>query len=475
LNFMYVPVIFSCCLLSLASVAPAQTPPAPAPAPAAKPSVAAIEGSWEGSLKIPVGDLRLRLNVSRGEGGLKATLDSIDQGARGIPVSEVSFAEGRLVWRIANIGASYEGQLNEAGDLVTGTFNQGAKLTLNLRRLTAADIAASAPKRPQTPKPPYPYRSEDVEFSSKAAGIKLAGTLTIPAGPGPHPGLVLISGSGAQDRDETLFDHKPFAVIADHLARQGVAVLRYDDRGTAKSGGTFKGATTLDFALDAEGAFEYLRTRKELASAKLGLGGHSEGGVVAPLVAARRTDVAFLVLLAGTGVPGDQILYAQGAAILRASKAPEEAIATQRKMQEAMFRLAATEMAADEVVHQIQETLGTQTGISEMAHQVTEPWFRAFLRLDPAVALAQVKCPVLVLNGELDLQVLPDQNVPAIEAALKKGGDKLVEVKRLPKLNHLFQTANTGGPAEYSQIEESFSPVALEAMSSFLRRTTGLK
>ncbi|MCX6598383.1 MAG: alpha/beta fold hydrolase [Acidobacteria bacterium] len=286
---------------------------------------------------------------------------------------------------------------------------------------------------------------------------------------------MLISGSGAQDRDETLFDHKPFAVIADHLARQGVAVLRYDDRGTAKSGGTFKGATTLDFALDAEGAFEYLRTRKELAPAKLGLGGHSEGGTIAPLVAARRSDVAFLVLMAGTGVPGDQILYAQGAAILRASRAPEDAVATQRKMQEAMFRLAATEMAADEVVHQIQETLGTQTGISEMAHQVTEPWFRAFLRLDPAVALEKVKCPVLVLNGELDLQVLPDQNVPAIEAALKKGGNKLVEVKRLPKLNHLFQTATTGGPAEYSQIEESFAPVALEAISSFLLRTLGLK
>ena len=474
MNFMCVRAIFSCCLLSLASVALAQSPPA-APAASAKPGAAAIEGSWEGALKIPVGDLRLRLNVSRGDGGLKATLDSVDQGARGIPVSDISFAEGRLVWRIANIGASYEGQMNEAGDLVAGTFTQGAKLTLNLRRLTAADIAASAPKRPQTPKPPYPYRSEDVEFSSKAAGIKLAGTLTIPAGPGPHPAMVLISGSGAQDRDESLFDHKPFAVIADHLARQGVAVLRYDDRGTAKSGGTFKGSTTADFSLDAEGALEYLRTRKELAAAKLGLGGHSEGGVIAPMVAARRTDVAFLVLMAGTGVPGDQILYAQGAAILRASRAPEDAIATQRKMQEAMFRVAATDLPPDEVVKKIQETLGTQTGISEMAHQVTEPWFRAFLRLDPGVALAQVKCPVLVLNGELDLQVLPDQNVPAIEAALKKGGNTKVEVKRLPKLNHLFQTASTGGPAEYSQIEESFAPVALEAISGWLRRTMGLK
>ncbi len=472
MNFMYVPVISSCSLASLLFVAAglAQAPP-----PAKAAAGVSIEGSWQGALKIPVGDLRLRLNVTKGEGGLKATFDSLDQGARGIAVTEISFAEGRLVWRIANIGASYEGQLNEAGDVVVGTFSQGAKLKLDLRRLTEADLAASAPKRPQTPKPPFPYKAEEVEFLSKAAGVKLAGTLTIPAGPGPHPGLVLITGSGAQDRDASLFQHKPFAVLADHLARQGVAVLRYDDRGTAKSGGKFQGATTLDFSLDAEGAFEYLRTRKELAPAKLGFGGHSEGGVVAPLVAARRTDVAFLVLMAGTGVPGDQILYAQGAAILRATKAPEEAIATQRKMQETMFRVAASDLPPDEVVKKIQDTLGTQTGISEMAHQVTEPWFRAFLRLDPGVALAQVKCPVLVLNGELDLQVLPDQNVPAIEAALKKGGNRQVEVKRLPKLNHFFQTASTGGPAEYAQIEESFAPVALEAISSWVRRTVGLK
>ena len=434
----------------------------------------APKSAWEGTLETPAGKLRLRVNLSETADGLKATLDSLDQGAMGIPVTEVKVEGGKLTWRVAAIGASYEGALNAAGDTYEGTFTQGVALPLKLKRVEAASLGKPA-ARPQTPKAPFPYRSEDVKFSSKAAGVMLGGTLTMPEGKGPHPAMILITGSGAQDRDETLFGHKPFAVIADHLARRGIAVLRYDDRGVGQSTGTFKGATSADFALDAEGAFEYLLTRRELDRKRLGVGGHSEGGVVGPMVAARRKDVAFLVMLAGTGVNGEQVIYEQGAAILRANGAQEGMIAAQRRQQEAVFAAVKAGGSGEEILKRVKEKLGDNPAFETFAKQAADPWFRYFLTYDPAPALKQVKCPVLVMNGELDLQVLPSQNLGPIEAAFRAGGNKKVTVMKLPKLNHLFQTATTGSVSEYGQIEETMAPAALEALSGWLRGVARVK
>jgi len=326
-------------------------------------------------------------------------------------------------------------------------------------------------KRPQNPVKPYPYRDEDVSYENKVQNVTLAATLTIPQGKGPFPGVLLITGSGPQDRDESLMQHKPFLILSDYLTRHGIVVLRADDRGTAKSTGVFATATTADFATDVEAGIAYLKTRAEVDPHKIGLIGHSEGGVIAPMVAARNKDVAFIVMMAGTGVPGDEILVAQGEAIAVASgKAPDEAAKDAVKKRE-MLKLVETEKDEAVLEKELKEKMAgdvpeAQAGFA--VKQLTSPWFRYFLAYDPATALRKVTCPVLAINGSLDKQVLPSQNLPPIRKALEEAGNKHFEIDELPGLNHLFQTAKTGSPAEYAQIEETMSPVALEKMSGWI-------
>jgi len=301
-----------------------------------------IEGSWEGSLQTPGGKLRIRLHVTRGaDGVLTGKMDSPDQGATGLPVSSISFASGELKWDLKMAAASYVGKLNEGGTEIGGTFTQGAAVPLSFRRMSKDDLKPVV--RPQEPKPPFPYKSEQITFASKAVGVTIAGTVTTPVGKGPHPAVILITGSGPQDRDEALMGHRPFAVLADYLTRRGLAVLRYDDRGVGKSTGDFAKATTLDFAEDAEGALNYLKGRPEIAATRIGFVGHSEGAIVAPIIAARRSDVAFLALLAGTAVPGADVILEQGQAMAKAAGVPEAQLNAARAKQmeySAIFREA---------------------------------------------------------------------------------------------------------------------------------------
>jgi fermentation-respiration switch protein FrsA (DUF1100 family) len=268
-----------------------------------------------------------------------------------------------------------------------------------------------------------------------------------------------------------LLGHKPFLVLSDYLTRHGIVVLRADDRGTGKSTGEFKTATTADFATDTEAGIAYLKTRAEVDPHKIGLIGHSEGGVIAPMIAARNKDVAFIVMMAGTGVPGDQVLVAQGEAIEVASgKSSEEAAKNATKETE-ILTLVETEKDKAALEKQLKEKLAGQIPEAQIGLQIeqaTSPWFRYFLTYDPATALRKVTCPVLAINGSLDKQVLPDQNLPAIRKALEEGGNKHFEVDELPGLNHLFQTAKTGAPAEYAEIEETMSPAALEKISTWI-------
>ncbi|MDP8982639.1 MAG: alpha/beta fold hydrolase [Acidobacteriota bacterium] len=293
----------------------------------------AIEGTWQGTLQAGGVPLRLGLHISRGASGLlSSTLDSIDQGAMGLPVKETTFSSRNLHLEMPNLKATYEGTLSDDGTEIAGTFTQGMPLPLTFRRVDKVEIL----KRPQNPKPPFPYDAVDVTYETKA-GIRLAGTLTSPRGEGPFPAAILITGSGPQDRDETLFQHKPFWVIADYLTRRGIAVLRVDDRGVGKSTGQSTQATIDDMADDVLAGVDFLKSRKQIDARHIGVIGHSEGGIVGPAAAARSADIAFVVMLAGTGVDGEHILYLQAELANRAAGAGDDVIASNRKLQQMIF------------------------------------------------------------------------------------------------------------------------------------------
>ncbi len=440
--------------LWIASAA-AQTPPA-------------VTGDWAGTLDVGVTKLHLALHITGSEGALHGTLDSLDQGATGIPIETMTFQGGTLHWESAKLHATYTGKLSADGKTLTGEFTQGRPFDLKFQR-SAGGAAATEPKRPQNPVKPYPYRSEDVTYSNPIQKDVLAGTLTVPAGKGPFPAVLLITGSGPQDRDESLMGHKPFLVLSDYLTRRGIAVLRVDDRGIGKSTGDFATAMTADFATDVEAGIAFLKTRAEVDPRRIGLIGHSEGAIIAPMVAARNKDVAFLVMLAGSGVPGDQIVVEQTRLLALAAGAPAEAAEQAAVAERKVLALAVKERASPALAADLRDSLKGQLPADQIdgaVRQLTSPWFLYFLGYDPAPALRQLRCPVLVLSGSKDLQVPPAQNLPAIRAAL--ADDKHAEIVELPGLNHLFQTAETGSLAEYAKIEETIAPVVLQRVAAWV-------
>ena len=429
-----------------------------------------IDGPWLGRLDVGGGHLRVVFRITNTGDGLTATLDSPDQGMHGLPATAVTRDGSSLKIENSQIESSFAGKIASDLSTIDGTWSQrGRDTPLVLKRVQ--NESELEVKRPQNPVPPYPYHDEEVTYDNKVQNVTIAATLTIPQGKGPFPAVVLITGSGAQDRDESLLGHKPFLVLSDYLTRHGIAVLRADDRGTGKSTGDFKTATSADLATDAEAGVAYLKTRAEVNAHKIGLIGHSEGGLIAPMIAARNKDVAFIVMMAGTGVPGDQILPAQSEAIeVAGGKNPEQAAKDAVKERE-MLTLVETEK--DEAVLE-KELREKMTGdvpdaqIGAAIKQLTSPWFRYFLTYDPATALRKVTCPVLAINGELDKQVLPNQNLPPIRKALEEARNKHFEIDQMPELNHLFQTAKTGALSEYAEIEETIAPVALEKMGSWI-------
>lgn len=444
---------------------------APAPKTESKPAKPSdIDGAWMGTLDTGAVKLRVVFHIVNTADGPTATMDSLDQGMHGLPMSSVSRNGVALKMEANKIGGVFEGAIAPDLSSIDGKWTQGGG-TLPLVLKPVKDKTQLELKRPQNPVKPYPYREEEVSYENKVQNVTLAGTLTIPQGKGPFPVVLLITGSGPQDRDESLLGHKPFLVLSDYLTRHGIAVLRTDDRGVGKSTGVFANATTADFATDVEAGIAFLKTRPETNPQKIGLLGHSEGGVIAPMVAARNKDVAFIVMMAGTGVRGDEILPAQSEAIEVASgKDPKEAAKSAAKEKE-MLALVETEKDPATLEKELQEKMKGEVPDAQIGmqiKQITSPWFRYFLTYDPATALHKVTCPVLAINGALDKQVLPGQNLPAIRKALEEAGNKHFEAEELPGLNHLFQTAKTGAPAEYSQIEETMSPIALGKVSEWI-------
>ena len=452
-------LVFAAAILAVTLSSFAQTPASP------------VSGTWEGAIE--AGAVRLRIGVTitaQPDGSLSATMDSPDQGAYGLPLNDVTFAGGVLKFGLRRANGAFDGRLDEAAGAITGTWTQGTAMPLVLRRVDKP----TRPSRPQEPKPPFPYRSEHLSITNAPAQVVLDGTLTLPAGAGPFPAVVLISGSGPQNRDEEIFGHKPFLVLADHLSRRGIAVLRYDDRGVGKSTGQFASATSEDFASDAWAAWQALGARTDIDRKCIGLLGHSEGGLIAPMLAAAHPEIAFIAMVGGPGVSGEQILLKQAELIATAMGAPPAAVAANAAIQKQVFVILKEETSQGRIAERIGAIpVGSKEASAALVQQSASAWMRFFVRYDPAPALGKVRCPVLAIGAELDLQVAPDQNLPAIEAALKAGGNKDVTITRLPGLNHLLQPAKTGLPAEYAQIETTVAPAALDEITSWVQKQAG--
>ncbi len=435
-----------------------------------------VAGNWLGTLTVGGIKLRIVFHISKSDAGWTASIDSPDQGATGLRVDHVDWSDGTVTIVSNQIKGQFSGRPSPDGTQLTGTWTQGAlALPLALHRVDHVD---GPPARPQTPQRPFPYSEENVTFDDAVAGVTLAGTLTFPKSGGAHPAILLIAGSGPQGRDEVVAGHRVFLVLSDYLTRRGWMVLRYDKRGIGGSNGNYATATTADFANDARAAFAYLRGRKDVDPRRVGLVGHSEGGLIAPIVASTDKSVAFIVLIGGPGVTGEKILLAQSEAIGRANGKSEAVLARRKQEAEQVYALLESETDLGRLKTKLTALYDRQFGdnpderalVTAQMDALLSPWFRYFLIFDPKSVLQQVSCPVLALNGALDLQVPAGQNLPMIEAALRSGGNRDFTTQELPGLNHLLQPAKTGSPSEYSVIEQTMAPAALAIIADWITK-----
>jgi uncharacterized protein len=439
-------------------------------------SKSVMPGSWLGKIS----GIRLVFNFKLNDkDSLIATADSPDQGAKNIPVGPVILKDGQIIIQAPLLIAEYKGTIiNDT--TINGTWTQrGGNYPLNLKKLPSLFTL----NRPQEPKPPFPYISEDVTFTNNEAKIQLAGTLTTPRGTGPFPAVIMITGSGGQNRDEELLGHKPFLVISDWLTRNGIAVLRFDDRGVGKSQGSQLNSTSANFATDVVAAYSFLKNNPKINQKSIGLIGHSEGGLIAPIVAASNPGIAFIVSLAGPGVTGHQVIIRQSQDISRLSGISEDQIKktseTNRKLFSVLRKEEDNKKAETKIMALYREILGKEKTSKEDTEKAvnqlkttfgvsTYTWLRYFLFTDPVIFWKKVKCPVLALNGEKDIQVAAHENLPAIERALKSSGNNSCKTVQLPGLNHLFQHCDKGLPSEYGTIEETISPEVLKIISDWI-------
>ncbi len=433
-----------------------------------------ILGSWMGTLRAGNVELRIAYTIQEDDGFLSATMHSVDEVVYDIPVNEIHYEDHQLTMVCETAQSTYEGQLvsGRSSVYIDGQWLQaGQALDLDLRPVEEIP----RPNRPQDPQPPFPYEEQEVVFENVSAGIQLAGTLTIPEGTGPFPVMVTISGSGSQDRNSNIYEHKPFWVIADYMARLGIAVLRYDDRGVGGSTNSEIEATTADLATDVNAAVSFLLEHPDIDPNRIGLIGHSEGGIIAPMVAKENENIALIVLLAGPGVMGSKILLDQNEDILRASGAPESVIQNQSIYLSRVFQILQDNsddlVAREKIKEAYIQILGPSSSQEELDFEAevwTSAWMRYFIFYDPGPTLTQVTCPTLALFCELDIQVDPNENLPVMESILAEAGHTDYIVYELPELNHLFQTAQTGVIEEYAQIEETFSPIALDLIGAWI-------
>ncbi len=488
MRFRVVTLSVLVCVMALGPLASA------APAGCNSGQCARLAGLWRGEIQVNA-NLRLEVFfhiVVRAGDTLVATMSVPAQSVRDIPVDVVSCADGKLRLEVHAVGAVFEGRFHEHRTpseraSISGELTQGPQAFP--LELTPAAEPPAALSRPQEPQPPFPYDEEEVTYANGDAGVTLHGTLTLPRSVDPVPAVVLISGGGVQDRDSTTLGHKPYLVLADHLTRRGVAVLRSDDRGLERireprDVGEFLQATSEDFASDALAAVRLLAARPRIDARRIGLIGSSEGGLVAAIAATGSDDVAFVVLLATPGQSVEDLLLDQCEFILGPRGAPDAFVDRAKHYHRRLFdilRQDTDRATAESRVRELDEkmlsgledeerewfaTLGQTMAGNPMVR--FSPWFRTLIALDPAEVLAQVDRPVLAISGANDVQVPTRRNLPLIEAALEGGGNDDFVVMELPRLNHMLQTSGTGSPDEYAAIEETFSPVALEVIAAWI-------
>ncbi len=442
-----------------------------------------VVGEWFGELAVGPVSLRLALHIRADEAGvLSGTMDSLDQAANGLGMEEVSFDEGRFSYTIQRIGGSFTGALNEDGSELNGEWKQGGQAFPLTYRRVAEPVARN---RPQEPRGPFPYEEREVKFRNEVDKLDLAGTFVVPEGEAPFPTVIFFSGSGPQDRDESLMGHRPFAVIADALARRGIASLRFDDRGVGGSEGNVMETETTDLANDALAATRFLETQSEVDLTRLGLIGHSEGGLVGPMVAMQDKQLDFLVLLAPPGEALDKLLLRQTSDGLRLRGIEEDLVQQLQEFSAGDMKLIKDlSLSREELIARLRErseeirstyseevldALGfTEAVFENSLKMVSTKWFRSLMNIDPVDYLDHVAIPTLALFGEKDVQVAAQVNAGVLRESFKRAGNEDVVVKIQPNLNHLFQNCETGSVAEYGRIEETFDAKTLNLIGDWI-------
>lgn len=454
-----------------------------------------LTGNWEGALLVNGTELTIVFHFSKDSSGkFTGTFDSPKQMAYGLKCSTIFLKDDSVFIGMKAFGASYNGSLSTDKKTISGNWSQGG-MSLPLEVKKTGDIATTEMKRPQTPQPPFPYTSEEVTYTNTDRSISFGGTFTSPFNKDlKYPAVILITGSGQQDRDETIFEHKPFAVIADYLVRQGIAVLRVDDRGIGKTTGSTTNATSADFASDVEAGIEYLKTKSEVDTKNIGLLGHSEGGMIAPMLAAKRKDIRFIVLLAAPGIPIVDLMEQQTMDVMATNNISKSDIEAFRPFYKKVMAIAINEndqaIANSKINDLFVEwksktdsiAIKNTTNITDPASlnkfaaavitEIKNPWFNYFIKFDPADYLRKVKCAVLALNGEKDIQVAAVPNTEAIRKIMVEKMVKTFRVQVLPGLNHLFQHCNKCTVPEYAELEETFSPEALQIIGNWIKEVT---
>ena len=438
-----------------------------------------ITGTWHGLLDVGK-KLRLDIHITQEGTSFSGKLDSPDQGTKDIPATKVEFSNGSLVFEVKNLGVTYSGLLKN--DTVDGTFKQGSFTTSLV--LTREEVLVKKANRPQEPKAPFSYVETEVTFENSIEKFPLAGTLTLPKGDGPFPAVILVSGSGPQDRNEEILGHKPFWIIADYLTSQGFAVLRYDDRGTAQSKGDFASATSVELATDAESALDFMRNNPKIKKDKISIAGHSEGAMIAVILAAKRKDIHSIALLAGPGIQGGELLLLQQYLINKANGVPDKTNKAIQRFNGKIYKIVVNQSSITDskpiIEKEIRKALkntkdedlpgnrSKEQLIQESLNTICNPWMFYFIKYNPKSDLEKVTCHVLALNGSKDLQVPPKENLGAMQKYIPKSSKNLF-FKELPNLNHLFQECETGNPQEYGAIEQTIQPEVLKILGNWLK------
>ncbi|ANQ51327.1 alpha/beta fold hydrolase [Flammeovirga sp. MY04] len=436
-----------------------------------------LAGPWKGTLNLPNGKLDIIFKISTKNNELKGIMDIPAQGVKGLPIHEIKYHHPIIQINLPNLGIEYVGSVMD-DDNIEGHFKQGGqKFSMNLVKNLSEETPLA---KPQEPKPPFKYVVKDIEFYNQEDGIMLSGTFTRPTDLKRYPTVILIAGSGPSDRDQTILGHKPFLLLADVLTKKGFAVLRFDERGVGQSQGDFSKATTYDFKKDVEAAISFLKKRTEVDPSKIGLIGHSEGGIIAQMIASESSDIAYTVLMASPTILGRDLLLHQKRQIEILSGVPDKAVAANQEIFENAYNIIINnEQPLDTRLreyfkHQYQNNISNQQ-LNSIVQGMTNKWFIEFVKLDPKKYLEKIKTPLYALNGSNDVQVIADENLQVVNDVLTNNENPNFKTEKLEGLNHLFQESTSGLPAEYGLLDQTLSPVFLEKVSSWLVEVVKVK